>query len=180
MAKKDNILGIAYFGLGAPGDGVMGDVLTEFSDIEVGSVGIEGSQANETTIPTEADDAYLTLSDTATPTSATARIYGVTPTELVILMGGSVDATVGGPDEGKWLAPASVPNIYLSMKIEGYAIDGAKAVIKFPYAKVSARLQGNITKNGLPAVDVTITANTPESALGVKGAPFIYGTETVV
>lgn len=180
MAKKQNILGVAYFGLGTPGDGVMGATLTEFQDIEVNSVNIEGSQANETTIPTEADDAYITLSDTPSPTTVTVRLYGVTPTQRVMLMGGTVNAEVGGEDEGKWEAPGTVPNIYLSMKLEGKEIDGEKAVLKIPYGKVSARDQGNITKNGLPAVEVTITANTPETSGGVKGAPYIIGTETVV
>jgi hypothetical protein len=178
MSKKNNILGVAYFGLGTPGDGVMGATLTQFKDVEVGSITIEGSQANDTTIPTEADDAYISISDTATPATITARLYGVTPTEMVMLAGGSVGDT--GEDTGKWLAPGSIPNIYLSLKMEGQAIDGEKGVLKMPYAKVTARLQGTITKNGLPAVDVTITANTPESAAGVKGSPLIYGTEAAV
>lgn len=180
MAKKNNFLGVSYFGLGTPGDGVMGATLTEFADIEVGSITLEGSTGNDTTIPTEADDAYITISDTATPTTLTARLYGVTPTQLVMLIGGQVNAEVGGDDEGKWEAPSSLPNIYLSALLEGKVIDGEKSVFKMPYAKVTARLQGNITKNGLPAVDVTLTANTPESAVGVKGAPYILGTEAVV
>jgi hypothetical protein len=179
MSKKNNILGVAYFGLGTPGDGVMGATLTQFKDVEVGSITIEGSQANDTTIPTESDDAYISISDTATPATITARLYGVTPTDMVMLAGGSV-AGAGDPDEGKWLAPGSIPNIYLSLKMEGQAIDGEKGVLKMPYAKVTARIQGTITKNGLPAVDLTITANTPESAAGVKGAPLIYGTEAAV
>ena len=180
MAKENNILGVSYFGLGAPGDGVMGTTLTEFKDIEVNSVTFEGSQANETTIPTEADDSYITLSDAPTPHSLTVRLYGVTAEQRVLLMGGSVDATAGGEDEGKWLAPGTVPNIYLSMKIAGKEVNGKRTVMKFPYAKVSARDQGNITKNGLPAVEVTITANTPESQAGIKGSPFIVGPEDVV
>lgn len=178
MAKKDNILGVAYFGLGAPGDGVMGTTLTQFQDVEVGSITLEGSQANDVTIPTESNDAYISLSDTATPATVTARLYGVAPADMVLLAGGTVGGA--GEDAGKWLAPGTIPNIYLSFKMEGSPIDGEKGVLKFPYAKVTARLQGTITKNGLPAVDVTITANTPESAAGAKGSPMIYGTEAVV
>lgn len=180
MAKSSNILGVGYLGLGTPGDGVMGTALTEYKDIEVSSVNIEGSQANETTIPTEADDAYITLTDAPTPTTVTFRLYGVTPAQRVELMGGAVNAEVGGADEGKWEAPGTIPNIYLSLKLEGKPINGEKAVLKIPYGKVSARDQGTITKNGLPAVEVTVTANTPESSAGVKGAPYILGTEAVV
>lgn len=180
MAKTNNILGVDKLLLGAPGDGVMGTVLTEFQDIEVNSLNVEGSTGNETTIPTEADDAYITLSDTASPTTVSVRLYGVTPENMVLLAGGRVGEVADGEDEGAWLAPGTIPNIYLSAKIEGKAIDGIKGTLKIPYGKVTARLQGNITKNGLPAVDVSITANTPETSGGVKGSPFIIGAEAVV
>ncbi len=282
MAKTNNILGVDKLLLGAPGDGVMGTTLTEFQDIEVNSLNVEGSTGNETTIPTEADDAYITLSDTASPTTVSVRLYGVAPDQMVMLAGGSVGgaalaspvnaaftagtgtlaaatyyyrvsainaegetlasaetslalASVGGvnvnwgsvagatgykvygrsigaeefiasvgnvttflddgsitpsgalptvnstgQDEGSWLAPGTIPNIYLSAKILGKPIDNVAGSLKIPYGKVTARLQGNITKNGLPAVDVSITANTPETSGGVKGSPFIIGAEAVV
>lgn len=177
MSKQNNILGVAFFGLGTPGDGVMGAVIDQYSDVEVNSVVIDGSEGNESTIPTEEDDAYISLTDTATPTTVTVRLYGLTPAERVKIMGGEVIAS--GDDAGKWGAPRSIPNIYLSMQLEGKEIDGQKSVLKIPYGKVTAKDQGNITKNGLPAVEVKITANTPESAAGVKGNPYIIGTEAV-
>lgn len=180
MAKKNNILGVEKLLLGAPGDGVMGTSLTEFNDIEVGSITFEGSQANETTIPTEANDAYITVDDTADPTTLTVRLFGVTPEQRVMLMGGRVGAVEDGEDEGNYLAPSSKSNIYLSAKLEAKEVDGERAVIKIPYGKISAREQGTITKNGLPAVDVVITANTPESLAGDEGSPYILGWEAVV
>lgn len=167
--KTNNILGVEYFGLGAVGDGVMGATLTEFRDIEVGSVNIEGSTPNETTIPTENDDAYLTLNDTASPTTVSVRLYGVTPAEMVLLAGGTATGDL-------WEAPTTIPNVYLSMRLRGQAIQGKKGLLEIPYGKISARYQGTITKNGLPAVDVTITANTPVTTGGVAGAPYSYGT----
>lgn len=174
MANTKNILGVAKLELGAPGDGVMGSSLTEFPDIEVGSVNIEGSQANEQTIPTENSDAYITINGDATPSSLTARLYGVTPAQLVLLAGGAVNGT-----SGYWDAPSTIPNIYLSCRVTGQVINGEYGVLEMPYAKCTARLQGTITKNGLPAVDITLTANTPVSAALVEGAPVSYGTETV-
>ena len=179
MAKANNILGVTSIGIGEPGDGVMGTALTEFTDIEVNSTGLEGSQSNETTIPTENSDSYLTVDDTADPTTLSFRLYGCSAEDRVLLMGGTVGA-VGTPEEGNYLAPITKPSIYRSVKLAGKEIEGKRGVIKVPFGKVSARDQGNITKNGLPAVEVTVTANTPESAAGVKGNPYILGWETVV
>lgn len=174
MANTKNILGVSTFELGAPGDGIMGASLTNYPDVEVGSVNIEGSQANESTIPTENSDAYITLNGDATPASVTARLYGVTPAQMVTLAGGEVNGT-----DGLWEAPKVVPNIYLSFRMKGQEINGERGVLEMAYAKVTARLQGTVTKNGLPAVDLTITANTPVAANGDEGPPLRYGTETV-
>lgn len=170
MGKQNNFLGVVSFALGKAGDGVMGTSLTNFTDVEVGSINIEGSQVNETTIPTEANDSYLTVNGDTTPATVKARLYGVTPERLVMLAGGEVDSGTGF-----WSAPKSPPNIYLSFEMKGKPIDGKSGVLQMPYAKVAARLQGTITKNGLPAVDVVLTANTPISSTGAEGSPFIYG-----
>ena len=180
MAKSNNILGLEKVELGTPGDGVMGASLTEFGDVEVGSVTIEGSSSNETTISTETDDNYLTVDDVADPTSLTMRLFGVTAEQRVMLMGGKVGTVDDGEDEGNYMAPATKPSIYLSLKATSKNVGGKRAVLKIPYGKVNAREQGTITKNGLPAVDITITANTPESAAGEKGHPYILGFEDVV
>lgn len=174
MAQEKNIFGVAQFELGAPGDGIMGASLTNFPDVEVGSVNIEGSQANESTIPTESNDSYITLNDTATPATVTARLYGVTPTQMVMLAGGAVNGT-----DGLWEAPGTVPNIYLSFRLTAQPLNGEYGVIEMAYAKVTARLQGTITKNGLPAVDLLITANTPIAADTTEGPPVRFGTIAV-
>ena len=170
MAKTDNILGIAYLGMGAPGDGIMGATLTEFNAVEVGSATLDGASATQNNLPTEQDDAYLSLNDSVTPTSLTFRLYGVTPDQAELIAGGTATAT-------GWQAPRTVPNIYLSVQLKGQPIQGKVAVLNFPYAKVSARQQGTITKNALPAWEVTVTANTPISAAEVEGAPYEWDVE---
>ncbi len=174
MASINNFLGVSSFELGAPGDGVMGDTLTNFPDVEVGSVNIEGATQNQETISTEANDSYITVNGDPTPGSVSARLYGVTPAQMVVLAGGEVDGT-----SGLWNAPKTAPDIYLSFRMKGKAINNKRGVLQMAYAKISARLQGTVTKNGLPAVDITITANTPVSALLVEGPPYSYGTEDV-
>jgi len=166
MSAKNNILGIEKFELGAPGDGIMGAALTEFTDIEVNSVSIEGEQANEETIPTEANDSYITLNADVTPAKLTVRLFGVDLADYPMLMGGTFSVD-------KWEAPKVKPNIFLSAMLTSFEVDGFKKTISIPYAKVNARLQGNITKNGLPAIDIEITANTPVSAAQVEGAPYV-------
>lgn len=170
MAKKNNILGIDKFELGAPGDGVMGDDLTNFPDIEVSSVTLDGGTVTQTNIATEGEDVYLSVNDAADPSTVTARLYGVTAEQMVTLAGGEVGA------DGLWEKPAQTPDIHLSMNLEGKEVDGQRSVIRFPYAKIQARPQGTVTKNALPAIEVTLTANVPVSEAGVKGSPVHYGT----
>ncbi|CAL67387.1 hypothetical protein [Christiangramia forsetii] len=180
MSKQHNFLGIVAVYFGDPGDGVMGDTLTEFNDIEVGSTTLEGASANEENIPTESNDTYITVDGTVDPTNMVVRLFGVTPEQRVQLMGGKVGTVDDGEDEGNYMAPAGKPSIYQSFKAVGKTVDGKRGVLKIPYGKISARDQGTLTKNGLPAVEVRITANTPESAAGDEGSPYILGFEDVV
>lgn len=165
MAQENNIFGIASLEFGAPGDGVMGSSLTAYADIEVNSVTLEGETATENTIPTEGNDSYVTLNADVTPFTMTCRLYGVPVADYPTFMGGTVAAD-------KWSAPKVKPNIFLSCRLTSQDLNGVHAVIEIPYGKVNARLQGNVTKDGLPAMAITITANTPISALQVEGAPY--------
>lgn len=167
MAKNDNVLGVAKIEIGAPGDGIMGATLTSFTAVELNSLNLSGAEANEETLPTEQEDAYLTLTAAANPTTSTFRLFEVWGDAAVLLMGGTYTA---GTDQ--YDAPEAIPDKYLSVRITSKTIDGAYMQIEFPYAKVSARHEGNITKNNLLAVAVTLTANTPVSAAQVKGAPY--------
>ena len=166
MAKNDNVLGIETIEIGAPGDGIMGATLTSFTVVELNSTSFAGAEANEETLTTEQEDAYLTIGATANPNVLQFRLFEVFGDALVLLMGGTY-AT------GKWEAPLSVPDTFLSVRLTSKPINGFKMTIEFPYAKVSARHEGSITKNNLLAVAVTATANTPVSALAVKGAPYV-------
>lgn len=167
MGKEQNILGISKFEMGVPGDGIMGASLTEFTHVEVNSMVFDGPQANTETIPSEQDDSYITLNSDATPAKLVVRLYGVDKADFPLLMGGTYTSGTK-----TWDAPKVVPDIWLSVRLTGKEINGVKQVLEIPYGKIIAREQGNITKNGLPAIDVEITANTPVTALGVEGAPY--------
>lgn len=166
MAKNDNVLGVVKIGIGAPGDGVMGVTLTDFTDIELNSVNFSGAESNEETIPTEAEDSYLTIGTAANPTVITFRLFGVSGANAVLLLGGEVDGL-------EYKAPESVPDTYLSVRLTSRTINGFYHEIDLPYARISARHEGSITKSGLLAIEVTATANTPLSAGGTKGSPYV-------
>ena len=165
MAKNDNVLGVATIEIGDPGDGVMGVGLTSYAAVELNSLSFSGAEANEETIPTEQEDAYLTLAANANPTTCTFRLYEVFGTDAVNILGGSFAGST-------YDAPESVPDLYKSIRITSKPIDGFYFTIEMPYARISARHEGTITKNALLTVEVTATANTPVSAAQVKGAPY--------
>ena len=169
MAVNDNIRGVARIQIGPPGDGVVGTTLTEFSGrvVVLNSATFTGAEANQETIATEGADAYLSLNTGATPASLNFKLLEVTGDAAVMLMGGSYDST-----SKTWKAPNSLPDKYLSVVLTSEAIDGKKATITIPYAKVVARHDGSITKNDLLSVDVIATANTPVAADGTENAPF--------
>ena len=167
MAKKNNVLGIDEIQIGAPGDGVMGGSLTSFAAVELNSVQFSGAEANEETIPTEQEDAYLTISTAANPTTVTFRLFDVTAADLVLLMGGSYDAPTN-----TYSAPISIPDLYLSVKIKSKQIEDTHYEINMPYCRVSARHEGTITKSGLLAVEVTCTINTPVTSGNVQNPPY--------
>jgi hypothetical protein len=167
MAKNDNVLGVEKIEIGAPGDGVMGGTLTEFTAVELNSVTFAGAESNEDTISTEQEDAYLTIGTAANPTTLTFRLYEVFGADAVLILGGEYDSMAG-----EYKAPEAVPDQYLSIRLTSKTVNGSYMEIEFPYARISARHEGSITKSGLLAVEVTATANTPVSTGGTKGAPY--------
>jgi len=165
MSKETNIRGVGQIEMGIPGDGVLGASLTIFSGktVVLNSLSIDGGDANETTIATEGDDNYKTVNTGSTPANATFKLLEVTGTEAVMILGGSYDA----PSK-TWDAPKTKPNKYLSVVITD--LEGNKVI--FPYAKVSGKHVGNVTKSELLSIEIKITANTPVSAAGAEGAPY--------
>tara|TARA_B110001452_G_scaffold28410_1_gene22311 strand:- start:1386 stop:1895 length:510 start_codon:yes stop_codon:yes gene_type:complete len=163
MAKENNIRGVEKIEIGLPGNGVVGSSLTEFKAVVLNSLSLTGSEANEETIKTEQDDSYLSINTDSTPATSTFKLYEISGESAVMLMGGTWT-----PAAKTWKAPKVAPNIYLSVVIT----DIAKNKITFPYAKISAKFEGNITKGELLSVDMTITANTPITSNGLEKSPY--------
>lgn len=165
MSKESNIRGVAKIEIGLPGDGVLGTSLTEFDGktVVLNSLSFDGGDSSETTISTEGDDSYLTVGTGSTPPTTTFKLLEVIGADAVMILGGSYDA----PSK-TWDAPKVKPNKYLSVVITD--LEGNKVI--FPYAKVSGKHVGNITKSELLSLEIKATANTPVSAAGVSGAPY--------
>ena len=167
MAKNDNLIGVFKIEIGAPGDGVMGGSLTTYTQVELNSLQMTGAESNETTIPTETEDAYLTLSEAATAGQVTFRLYEAWGDDLALLMGGSYDSMAA-----KYSAPVSLPENYYSVRITTQAIDGKYMRLEMPYCKVSSRHNGNLSKGTILACEVTCTINTPVTSGDVKNPPY--------
>ena len=163
MAKEDNIRGVEKIEIGLPGNGVVGTNLTQFKAVVLNSLSLTGGEANEETIKTEQDDSYLSINTASTPATSTFKLYEVAGAGAVMLLGGSWDVA-----SKTWSAPKIAPDKHLSVVITD--IVGNK--ITFPYAKVAAKFDGNITKGELLSVNVIITANTPIATSGTEGAPY--------
>ncbi len=165
MAKETNIRGVAKIEIGLPGDGVVGTTLTEFdgSTVVLNSLSLDGGDTDETTIATEGNDSYLTVSTGSSPATATFRLLEVVGDSAVMILGGAYDSV-----SKTWSAPKARPDKYLSVIITD--VEGNKVV--FPYAKINGKYSGSITKSELLSLEVSLTANTPVSAAGVEGAPY--------
>ncbi|MEI6865566.1 hypothetical protein [Flavicella sp.] len=158
-------MGVGKVEIGVPGNGVVSAALVEFTDVEVGSVNFEGESTATETIATEADDNYLIVDGTVTPAIVKIRLLGVALSDYPMLMGGLFALD-------KYSAPIKKKSQFLSLVITTLENNGKKKVITIPYAHTVAKIQGNITKNALPAVDLTFTANTPVTEEGIQAAPY--------
>ena len=81
MSNSENILGVGKVEIGVPGDGVVSAALVEFPDVEVNSVNFEGESTAVETIPTEANDNYITVDGAVTPAVIKLRLLGVPSSE---------------------------------------------------------------------------------------------------
>lgn len=88
-------------------------------------------------------------------TTATLQVMDTSVDTLALLKGGEV--VDGAQGERTWSKPATTSNIEKHVTLE--TLDGYKIVI--PRAKVSARLNHQVRRNGIALLDVTFTALKP-------------------
>lgn len=122
------------------------------------SVSIVKPQATETNVETEGNDTYRTLTERADPDQVNFAIYGLPLEQYPVFFGGSYDAVAK-----TWDAPDAVGDIFKSVIVYTGETDAAGTKLKavFPYCKITAGFDGNLTKNAIKSVTVTCTANKP-------------------
>lgn len=167
MAKSDNIRGVESISIGAPGDGVVGSTLTEYTKIVVSSLSLTGKKVTRDSIPLENIANYMSVKSGSDPATVAFKLVEVSGEDLVDFAGGSWDNTTK-----TYSAPIEDAQIHLSVVIKTIPVNGTYAEITFPYGFTIAAHDGTITENDLLSVDFNVTADIPETALGVQGAPY--------
>jgi hypothetical protein len=167
MSKNNNIKGIKSISIGIPGDGVVGASLTAFTAIVLNSLSLNGTKITRETLATENIDNYISFKNGSSPTTGTFKLLEITGAEKVMLQGGTWTEA-----DKLWEAPISPEEKRLSVVFETTPVEGRYAKITFPNAFTIATDEGSITQNALFSVNVDITADIPETALGVKKSPY--------
>lgn len=174
MGKKYDFYGVSKIQIGDPGDGVMGGTLVDFTDIAENTVAVNITKQEIEKMFTETDrnTPYRSFTGGEGSYNAVFGLLGVTLEQLVDFLGGTHTAAGVGVDE-KWVAPTTTPEIYKSIAIwTRETASGQNMVFFFPYAKLTAGTEGNLTFNNVANLAVEIEANLPVSAAGVEGDPF--------
>lgn len=161
--------GLEYFKMGAVGAGkTMGTVLTAVTGIKEGSFKIDNGKAE--IIEQEYEDTDINYAFTKKNGSKKITFTSdeFTAQLLVRFMGGTITTTgIGAAIVDKWNAPDIAPEIYQSIEFKDRDL---KAVVQFPYAKVTASLTTDVTKGATSMLEVeiiplsTMTAAIPNPA----------------
>jgi len=169
MARKSDVFGISKFEIGAPGDGVMGSTLTEFSDIKEGSATLTLPQSDTVKIFSETarKTPYRVITSGATEgPKLQLEMLGIDLADWNGFFGGSYDVSTK-----KWTFPTSVTDIYKSVRLTTKATDAAGTVLVFemPYALLTGGIDNTLTFNDLTPIKVTLEAMLPVAADGTEG-----------
>lgn len=160
MAEKRSI-GIASLKIGDIAvDGGMGTTLAALGATYRDSAELIQDDAEVTDIESEeSDDPVETLEKLGTRTLRWS-IMDYSPDTLVKVLGGTVTGAGTEADPKVWNAPTTSPNIEQSIEII------TKKSIKFeiPRAKIMAKLNARLVKNGVALVDIQAKVLTPTKA----------------
>ena len=167
MSKSTDIFGISKLEIGAPGDGIMGAVLVEFNDLKEGAATLILPKEETTKIFSETRRGvpYRVISNgVADGPKIECELLGLDGDKWVDFFGGTYAA-------GKWTYPPSKADLYKSVRLTTKPTDaaGTVMVIEMPYALLTAGIDGALTFNDLTAIQVTMEAMMPVSALDVEG-----------
>lgn len=157
MAEKRSI-GLASLKIGdIASDGGMGTTLTSLGATYKDSCELIQEDPNVTDIECEESDDPVESIETLGARTLKWSIMDYHPQTLVKVLGGTVTGSGTELDPYVWNAPTASPAIEKSIELV------SKTGIKFqiPRAKIMAKLNAKIVKNGVALVDITAKILTP-------------------
>ena len=160
MAEKRSI-GITTLKIGeVAGDGGMGSTLAVVGATYRDSAELVQDDPEITDIESEESDDPVESIEKLGVRTLRWSIMDYTPATLVKVLGGSVTGAGTAGDPYVWNAPSTSPDIEQSIEII------SKKTIKFeiPRAKITAKLNAKLVKNGVALVDITAKVLTPTKA----------------
>jgi hypothetical protein len=160
MAEKRSI-GLTSLKMGAIAvDGDMGTTLAAVGVTYKDSCELMQDDANVTDIECEETDDPVESIEILGKRTLKWSIMDYSPDTLVKVLGGTVTGAGTELDPKVWNAPSTSPAIEQSIELV------SKSGVKFeiPRAKVMAKLNAKIVKNGVALVDITANILTPTKA----------------
>lgn len=160
MAEKRSI-GLASLKIGDIAvDGGMGTTLAAVGVTYKDSCELMQDDAEVTDIECEENDDPVESIEKLGKRTLKWSIMDYTPDTLVKVLGGTVTGEGTELDPKVWNAPTTSPSLEKSIELI------SKSGVKFeiPRAKIMAKLNAKVVKNGVALVDVTATILTPTKA----------------
>ena len=167
MSNSSDVFGISKLEIGDPGDGIMGASLTEYNDLKEGQATLMLPKEDTVKIFSETRRGvpYRVISaGNAEGPKIECEFLGILLDDWLKFLGGTFST-------GKWTYPPNKVDIYKSVRLTTKPTDaaGTVLVIEMPYALLTAGIDGPITFNDLTAIQCTMEAMMPVSALDVEG-----------
>ncbi len=173
--KKFDLFKCEKILIGNPSDNLDESKMDEFRKefIVEKSVKVIKPKPSTTSISTEGDDNYRSLTAKTDPSSIEFGLYGVPLDYAPNFFGGSYDS-----DKKEFHMPDTTPDIYRSIILyTGETLtDGTRMKIVFPYAQMSAGFTGELTKDNIMSITVVAEANKPVGMTATS--KFILGEYT--
>lgn len=160
MAEKRSI-GLASLKIGdIASDGGMGTILATLGSTYKDSCELIQEDPQITDIECEESDDPVESIETLGARTLKWSIMDFNPQTIVKVLGGTVTGAGTEVDPYVWNAPSSSPSIEQSIELV------SKSGIKFqiPRAKIMAKLNAKIVKNGVALIDITAKILTPTKA----------------
>lgn len=172
--ERSLAVGVAYFGVAEPGDGVPGTEFTQLDTIEENSATFNFNDPTSVDFRAEGmDDPWASFDKGGDPDSIEVNIPSPTAEELKLLCGGEING-------GKWEAPKNLQNIRKTVKIQTVPYDGKYTEYIFANCKIYAKLNQAPNSEQTDLLLVRATKLAAITSAGVQMSPYSREVKEVV